>query len=130
MKIYLAARYQRREELYNYGKILEEKRLDITSRWLSGQHGMLEGLDPESSSLKNATFAKEDLEDIDRADMFLLFTDEPMTVLKKGGMFVELGYALAHRKYIVIVGPRENVFCFLPQITVYKTFNEFLSSLV
>jgi nucleoside 2-deoxyribosyltransferase len=130
MKIYLASRYERREELCIYKTILESFGYISTSRWLLGNHGMLKGVDPESSAKKNAQFAKEDLEDINKADFVLLFTDPPKTILKGGGMFVELGYAVARYIPVIIVGPRENVFCYLPEITVFNSWDEFLTEMV
>jgi hypothetical protein len=77
---------------------------------------------------KAKKFAQEDLNDIDLANTFVLFTDEPIKVWKAGGMFVELGFALAHNKEIIIVGPRENVFCYLSQIRCFETWNDFLKT--
>lgn len=40
MKIYLAARYGRREELAGYRKELEAEGHIVTSRWLRGNHDL------------------------------------------------------------------------------------------
>jgi len=38
MKIYLASRYSRREELCGYRTQLESMGVEVTSRWLNGAH--------------------------------------------------------------------------------------------
>jgi hypothetical protein len=54
-----------------------------------------------------ANYCRVDLDDIDRAEIFIMFTDTPST---SGGRHTELGYAIARERVIFIVGPRENIF--------------------
>jgi hypothetical protein len=42
-------------------------------------------------------------------------------MFSSGGRFVELGYAIAQRKWIIVVGDRENVFCHLDYVCVVET---------
>ena len=65
-------------------------------------------------------FATDDLEDVLAAEVLMAFTEEPRSGNSRGGRHVELGIALGTGRHrIVIVGPRENVFCWLPQVGWY-----------
>src|SRR5712692_1754274 len=101
MKVYLAGRWSRRKAISERKSELEELGITVTSRWLTGSHnGLAENL-----------AAQEDLEDIDKAKIFILFTEYPYRGYLTGGRMVELGYAIAQKKEIFVYGPRENVFC-------------------
>jgi hypothetical protein len=63
-------------------------------------------------------FADENLEDLRRADVLLLLNPAGGRRLGHGGRDVELGYALALEKTILLVGGRENVFHYLDRISV------------
>lgn len=125
MRVYLAARYSRREELLGYRTDLEAAGHEVTSRWLHGAHQwdpLAAGIEsPESAiatvPIEAVRFAQEDLRDVADAELLIAFTERPRANLaSRGGRHVELGLALAWDKHIVIVGPRENVFCTLPGI--------------
>jgi nucleoside 2-deoxyribosyltransferase len=122
MKIYLAARYSRREELCGYRERLEQLGHTVTSRWLKGNHQIsnegiplnelglpFRGPDDQAAEMR-ARFAAEDLADVRTADMLVAFTEEPRSIKTRGGRHVEFGYALALGILVVIVGPEETVF--------------------
>jgi len=119
MKIYVAGSWLRRKELAKKAQRLEDEGIQVTSRWLSS-HG---------DDLPLVQAAKEDLEDIRKADGLLLFTQDKKHGYTTGGRFVELGYAYAKKKTIVIVGPRENVFCHLDYIHQFNSFKAALEYL-
>lgn len=124
MQFYLAARYGRREELVAYSQQIEACRHKVEARWLSGSHETAE-LDSKAKTVA----AIEDLYDINQADCFIAFTEKDGTApnASRGGRHVELGYAIAKGgKLILLVGPRENVFCHLPEITAFETWEECL----
>jgi nucleoside 2-deoxyribosyltransferase len=118
VKLYVAGSWLRRKELLKKAKQLEAAGFIITSRWLTTHDG----------SMSFAQAAREDLEDIDKADGILLFTQTKEDGYTTGGRFVELGYAYAKGKAIAIVGPRENVFCHL-NMEQFDTFEEALRAL-
>ncbi len=140
MNIYLAARYTRRVELCGYRTDLRDRGISVPARWLNGGHqlgndGMplteegerrFEDGHPDADHLR-CKFAQEDLEDVLAADMLIAFTEPPRSVNSRGGRMVELGIAIGTRKRIAVVGPRENVFCWLPGIWHYRTWPELLS---
>lgn len=74
-------------------------------------------------------WAVEDIEDIDAADALIAFTEAPGDTpgRSRGGRHVEFGYAIGKGKPVCIVGIRENVFCHLPQVMHFDTFNQFIT---
>ena len=112
MKIYLAARYSRRQELLGYAAQLEELGHSVTSRWLAGNHQIRDdqlndGLDELALAQR---YAREDLVDVAQADLVISFTEEARSTTSRGGRHTEYGFALALRKRLWLIGPRENVF--------------------
>lgn len=124
MRIYLGARFLRRDELRLYAHKLTKLGYTITSRWLGGSHQMT-----PYSEIENQQYAEEDVDDLNSADMCIFFMEQPRELNdSRGGRHVELGMAIALNKYIVLIGPRENVFCYLPQIEHYDTFEDFVNA--
>jgi hypothetical protein len=80
----------------------------------------------ESSSGFNQNTAIDDLEDIDRSDTLLFFSEDPLVGIPRGGRHVEFGYALGTGKRVCVVGGHENVFHFLPEVVHYFTLQDFL----
>lgn len=127
LKIYLAARYSRREELNGYKRDLEQRGHEVTSRWLLGSHQIDDaGLSDEAHQVERQRFAQEDWEDLQAADVVISFTEAPRSSSSRGGRHVEFGAALALGKICVVVGPRENVFHCLPQVTVVDRWYQIL----
>lgn len=137
MKIYLASRYSRREELCGYRAELEAIGHTVTSRWLNGAHQIADDgtplgeerekqfedmADPRGAALRQS-FLQENMADVESADLLIAFTEEPRVGggRSRGGRHVELGLALAWGKQIFVVGPRENLFCWHESI---KQFDE------
>lgn len=136
MKIYLASRYGRRAELCGYKKILEELGYVVTSRWLSGDHAIggsdspPDGDNGEMSqqAIENRRqFAEEDVEDVLACDLLIAFTEPETSPYSRGGRHVELGIAIGTLADVLIVGHRENIFCWLPYVSFAKTFDEALA---
>jgi len=145
VKIYLAARYSRRLELCTYREELRAAGHQVTSRWLNGGHqidneGLAIGDEGEAAVGRGeaiaAVFAEQDLEDIDAADLLIAFTEQPRESggRNRGGRHVELGYAIAADRWgaglgVWVVGPRENVFCWLPEVRQFDAWDEALAEL-
>lgn len=140
LKIYLAGRYGRRDELMDYARDLADKGHIVTSRWLDGTHENDEtarayeaGESPEGA----VQFAVDDVNDVLRASVVISFTESPRETsnvvdawrASRGGRHVEFGMALALHKRVIVVGPRENVFHLLPEVEHYFTWSECLASL-
>lgn len=122
MKVYLAGRYTRREELAGYIGILGESGYLVTSRWLVGHKQSWTG---ETNPLWTA-FAMADFEDVDGAEMVISFTHPRGTLTTGGGRHAEFGYGYARGKQMIVIGERENVFHHLPGVEVYPDITSFL----
>lgn len=84
MKIYIAHNYAAREVLPQAIAHLNVLGHEVTSRWITD----------DAHEGNNATTAQVDLDDIDRANALLFFTDNYGERPGKG-KYVELGYAIA-----------------------------------
>jgi hypothetical protein len=122
-KIYLAAAYERADEMRGVRDVLEVFGHQVTSRWIDQEtSGQTEAAGAAELSVDPAAyvkFARKDFEDISAADTVLSFTGAP----GRGGHHIEFGIALALGKQLVIVGPRENVFHSLPQVDWYPDWS-------
>lgn len=115
--IYLAGNYTRRKELLGYAAQLAYLGYTITSTWLYEDV-------KNTRDLEFCWWAMKDLEDINRADTLVVFSG---VASASGGMHVELGYALGRARAIVLVGPRENIFHYLPGIIWFETWKAALN---
>lgn len=117
-KVYLAAKFSRREEMEQlYAPSLPWIGMECSSRWVYGGE---EGLTfPEIAAL--------DLEDIRKCDALICFTHERGEANTNGRMF-EAGYALALGKEVIFIGPFENVFMETPGVKVYPDWDSFITA--
>lgn len=121
-RIYLAGRYRRREELACYGDELQADGHEVTSRWVYARDHSPDGhASPPEIRLR---YAQEDYADLREADTVIAFTEEENTPYSHGGRHVELGMAIALKKSVFVVGPRENVFCHLPTVRHHDAWNK------
>jgi hypothetical protein len=75
-----------------------------------------------------ARFAAEDLDDISESDYLIAFTESAGTGHSRGGRHVELGFALALGIPVHIIGPRENIFCWLEDVVVWDSMRALIES--
>ncbi len=125
MIIYIAGRYESLDMLQGWATYLVEDGHGISSRWLSGAHDF--AVDSAGQKIRaggeEARWAAEDMEDVCRAEVLLVFSPKNHFCTGRGGRHVEVGLALGLGKRILLVGERENVFHHLPQIEQYDSFN-------
>ena len=128
MKVYLAAQYPRRDELRLYADYLRQHGMEVTSRWLEERSPLdtQMGDDPEERYKELAAY---DLEDIDRADALVLFSENPLVGVPRGGRHFEHGYAIGTGKPAYIVGPKENVFHYIGRNYHFETFEKFVQAI-
>lgn len=133
--VYLAARYSRLRELQVYRDELRAAGFDVRARWVDGEHEMVDGV---ASPEQSCGFAMDDIEDLRAARIVINFTEHPgADGRQRGGRHVEFGYALTclldtgwiEPYRVLIVGPRENVFHYLPAVEQYDTWPECLAAL-
>ena len=152
--IYLAARYSRRLELCVYRAKLAAAGFRVQAQWLNGEHqisddgvpigedgeSLIEGalrpgerLSPDNQSERATAlrrrFAADDFRDVTSCQLLIAFTEEPRSSASRGGRHVELGIALGQMKRVWIVGPRENIFCWLDDVRQFRTFEHAFAQL-
>jgi len=114
VKVYLAADYARKDEIQGIRVSLEDRGVKVTSRWL----------DTADDGIPWSAEAKIDLDDIREADVVVSFTTGAHA---RGGRHAEFGIAVALDKGLILVGPREHVFHFLPGVLLLNSVSELLS---
>lgn len=141
-QVYLAARYSRREELCKYRKELQDLGYNVQARWLDGNHQLYNGVpirkigenlvegedNPEANQLR-VKFAQDDMQDCSAADIIINFTEPPRNTTTRGGRHVEFGIGLALGKKLYVVGPRENIFHWLPVVEVFESWDGLFKTL-
>lgn len=149
VKVYLAARYSRREELCRYREQLQAHGFIVTSRWLNGTHQLdaagapigdageqlVESGDGREAAALRRRFCEEDVADVLDADVVISFTEEPRKPSSnRGGRHVEFGIALGMRAAqvqegkdvyrLIVVGHRENIFHWLDSVEFYPAWQD------
>lgn len=129
MKIYLAGRYGRREQLKQVREVLQKRGHVVTSRWLDTDWETPDGRATTSAPPEyREKYCLIDLEDVMAADVVINFTEaSDSTAGKRGGRHVEFGVAIAAGKRLIVIGHRENIFHWHPSVEFFATFEEMLS---
>jgi hypothetical protein len=109
LRVYLAAWFERADEMNAFARLLRQDGIDVVSRWIEGEHKVLAAGDRER-------FALEDVEDVRTCDVLMVYAPAGDEHKGSGGRHTELGMAYAWRKELVIVGPRTNIFHWLPDV--------------
>ena len=125
-KLYLAARYSRRNEMRSLASTLRCNGFAVTSRWLTEDDPLDHKLGDQTPMFYTET-ARIDLEDIDNADTILFFAEDPLVGTPRGGRHVEFGYAIASGKRLCVVGGAENIFHYLPRVEHFNSIESFIS---
>lgn len=130
-KAYVTARFERREEMQDYIPILLAHGIEVTARWITEPHDMMA---PENRGDEaRQRLALENVADCLRAHIHLCFTDgikyDEMVpgMYARGGRHAEFGIAYSDRQPIYLVGPREMVFHWLPNVVQFDSFVDFIS---
>lgn len=118
--VYLSARFERRDELDGYRADLEAVGIEVTSRWLIDPTNPT----PEVTDEAWGEVATKDVEDIRRADAFVLFSEQGRP--GGGGRHVEFGVAVGLGKRVILVGEPENLFHRLDAVEAVPAWNDAL----
>jgi len=121
LKIYLAARYSRRDELRKIRDELQSLGNTVTSRWLDGDRTT------EDDDKRQVSF--DMMKDIDKADCIIVFGDSPELTGRNGAKHVEFGMAIAWGKRQIVVGHRDNLFYHLPAVQFYEDAETMMNDL-
>ena len=128
MKLYLAGRYSRKEEITKHAETIRATGLEVCSTWITEPHGPAVQLkDVVPQELRE--YALRDLEELRLADAFVIYAESDQTYNKRGGRHVEHGFALALGKPIFVVGPHENIFHYLPSTQHFSSTEALVEAL-
>jgi len=123
VKCYLAAGFSRKQEIAEKSQELENLGIKVTSTWpyeeMAGNAKLHEVTDEYLR-----THARKDLNEIMAADAVILFTQDPLIPFCRGGRMHEAGFAQGCGKALMVCGPRENIFHYLPETIVFNTWEE------
>lgn len=113
MFVYLAANFERRDEIRGYANELMTLGIGITSRWLwYDSNG-------NRTDENKKVMAAMDISDIHMSDAFILFLQDPNQYSTEGKSF-ELGVAYATGvPNIMVIGSPQTVFHHLDEINFY-----------
>lgn len=128
-RVYISCRYSRRDEMRNWAKQLEENGYVISSSWLNEDYALNIKI-TELTPATNLEIAEKDIEDVIGSDVFIFVAEDMDNQPPRGGRHVEFGYALALGLRIYVVGKEENVFHYLPMITVVPSFEELIAGVL
>lgn len=122
MKIYIAARFDRRHEVLELYKLILEHGHEITADWT-----LHKPIKPyEQNEELAAKYANEDIEGVKNCDVFIILSDEGGST----GMYVELGAAILSnlkcgKPKIYVIGDKlRSMFYFHPVVNRRKNINE------
>ena len=136
MKVYLAGPYRARAAIKECADNLTAIGFTVEARWLDGDHQGAPDAATDAPIEDRQRWAREDLADIDQADVLVAFTSAgawaldgtrspvPSNYGASGGRHIETGYALAHQTPVVLIGQPENVFHWLDAITTCADWHE------
>lgn len=119
MKVYLTARFARRDEMSTYVEDLKRLGHQVTSRWLGVEFDPLTPL----SNPRWSELVQQDVDDIRKADALICFTE---TSGGGAARHVEFGIGLGLGKRVYIVGKAEHLFHTLTQLDVYPDWDALL----
>ncbi len=122
MKIYLSARYERRQELRLYRDRLIKSGHEVISSWLDTDD-FKGAVDIE----KWRECANLERAEINQCDTMIIFSEPYLSAYPMGSRHVELGIALERNMVIIICGPVENIFMALRDVCVIKNFEVILA---
>lgn len=112
LKVYIASRYEDREDALALKKFLEEHGFIIVAQWLTPK----DDDQPMEKIKDNVELVQEigerAIRDIYESDVIVVMSPKKAHGTGTGGRHVELGIAMGSQKGIVIYGERENVFHF------------------
>ena len=127
MRIYLAAKYSRNPEMRIFRDHVESFGHTVTSRWINGNHE----LSGANDDVERMRFAIEDWIDLHDSHVVFWFSEpEAVEGRNRGGRHVEFGLAIAWGIRIIVIGRKENVFHYLPEVTHVQDITDALNCLM
>lgn len=123
IKFYISQSLKRKQTAIDLKKRLDDNGYIVHSEWIDTE---IDEQDPIGNIFLCQRYAKIDLEDIDKADIFVYFSEGCSY-----GKNIEFGYALAKGIPIVIIGSHTSVFHYTDSVIgVFPTEHEFFEWIV
>ncbi len=127
MKIYIASRFHKKEEVKKLYKLFRDKGYEISSDWTLHKR-----IKPYKKNQKIASqYATEDVNGVKNSDIFIMINDNAGT-----GLYTELGVAIASyiefsKPKIYIIGSYKDssMFHFHPSINLKNNIEEVLKEI-
>jgi nucleoside 2-deoxyribosyltransferase len=107
MNIYVAASFNSVTRIQDEVEALEERGHTVTGVWFQGHDPIEKIWDGNFGGRIAEVMSLRDLNAIDRAELMIIDTLDPSS---SGGRNVELGYALAKSKRIILIGEPTTIF--------------------
>lgn len=124
MRFYIGSRHSRKGEMVDVADTLTQLGHEVKARWLEPDTLRWSEIENDVERFQAAQrVAIAAFEDITKANAVVIFSDEEGG--KKGGVWTELGLAVALNKLTFLVGPRTNAFCHLPFVDHFDSVEEF-----
>jgi len=118
--VYLAAAYNRKEEIKHFAKRLTHflPNVEVVSSWIHESYSPNITL-KEVSEFELSATANKDFCELAKSNILIAFSQSPEVPSVRGGRHVELGIALGLGDCLIcIIGPKENIFHYLDLPTI------------
>ena len=123
--VYLASHYSRKDEIKRAARDLEYVGVKVSSTWHREYLASDTSLsDPKVSKAYWRSAAKRDFKELESATHLVFLSLSPDVEFTRGAHCVEYGIALALRKHIIVVGPSQHIFCYLPGVKFFDSWKE------
>lgn len=124
MDIYIAAASEERQAAKEMKARIEAAGYTVTSRWIE-----LENFSSADTKYL-MSWAENDLLDVFKADMVVLLNPAEFKNKGTGGRHVEVGYALAYGKPVILCGEKSNIFHWHPNVHHLRYPNDIIDAII
>lgn len=123
IKAYIAAGYSRKEEVAVVAKELESIGVVVISKWHKERAKPQTSLSDCTESFLRRN-AKKDIRELTEANYFVMLSVNPDIPFKRGGSCVENGFAIAKGLPVLVIGPKQHIFHYLPGVKRVDTIEQ------
>lgn len=128
MKVYLAAKFERKTEMREVRDFLVNDGHKVVSRWIDVEHE--EDASHTVTDELRVSYAQMDVDDVLHSEVLVMFSHPRSETHNGGGRHVEFGIALQSGRKIIVVGPKgEHIFHYWPGIMFAADLDELASTL-
>jgi hypothetical protein len=119
LSVYLSAAYSEKNRVKQFALRLHNFGIKVTSTWMDESYEPdVKMSDVPESFLKET--ACNDCSEMDEAEIMVLFSVPCTTLTVRGGKHFETGYMVHSGKEVYVIGPKENIFHHLSNMTHFE----------